>query len=173
MGRGTTVTLSGQAGQKLTIITAYAVQQNSGTKLGPKTFWQQQWRMLKQHQTNPEPKKTFYNDLNSLIKEEKKKHQIILMLDANSNLDQNSILSKMVRKTTLIDTHTTMHSGQTPSTYKRGRKKIDFIFVTPGLIPFITKCGILPFDQSDHRMIYIDVDLRGYLKNKEPTYKTA
>lgn len=54
------------------------------------------------------------------------------------------------------------------NTYKRDSQTIDFCFCTPHVEEFIFRCGITPFDlltSSDHRGIYLDINILAYLKD--------
>ena len=55
-----------------------------------------------------------------------------------------------------------------PNTYARGSDRIDYFFCTKNIYKFILECGILPFFSimtSDHRGLYLDVDIIQYLRN--------
>ena len=61
--------------------------------------------------------------------------------------------------------HTHGTNGE-PSTYSRGTKRLDYVFVSPRILPFIQKCGIDPFHQvifTDHCGLFLDLDLKGLL----------
>jgi exonuclease III len=48
-----------------------------------------------------------------------------------------------------------------PATYARGRKRLDYMFCTEGVLHSVNKCGILPYSDlidSDHRSLYVDFD---------------
>eukprot|EP00957_Ditylum_brightwellii_P152863 11635288-Ditylum_brightwellii.AAC.1 len=48
-----------------------------------------------------------------------------------------------------------------PPTYKQGKHQLDFIFITPGIVPALLTAGSLPFNIpfiSNHRAIYADFD---------------
>ena len=68
----------------------------------------------------------------------------------------------------MIDPITNQHGTRNePNTYKRGSQRIYYILCSNGLTPFIKPCGLLPFDfikTSDHRGLYIDIDLDLILK---------
>ena len=52
-------------------------------------------------------------------------------------------------------------------TYKQGSDQIDTIIASNDIIPYITQRGILKFDRlcfSDHSALFIDIDLRRYIK---------
>ena len=69
----------------------------------------------------------------------------------------------------MIDPITNQHGTRNePNTYKRGSQRIYYILCSNGLTPFIKPCGLLPFDfikTSDHRGLYIDIDLDPILKD--------
>ncbi len=47
-------------------------------------------------------------------------------------------------------------------TYARGKRRIDYVFATPGVYGCIRNCGVLAYDVaiiSDHRGIFCDIDL--------------
>ena len=58
--------------------------------------------------------------------------------------------------------HTLLHHGPyTIVTYSCGTKGLNYIFITPDLVPSIQQCDILPFDSiftSDHSACYVDID---------------
>jgi hypothetical protein len=48
-----------------------------------------------------------------------------------------------------------------PPTYARGRRRLDYIFVTTGLSMSVIHCGILPYSDIlnlDHRCLYAGFD---------------
>jgi hypothetical protein len=52
-----------------------------------------------------------------------------------------------------------------PNTHLRGSKKIDFVFTTACIAPFIQSIGLLDFDfifRTDHRTFFIDIDMDGF-----------
>ena len=69
----------------------------------------------------------------------------------------------------MIDPIANKHgTSDEPNTHKSGSKIIDYIFCTNETTKFIRLYGILPFDfitTSDHRGLYIDIDLSLFLKD--------
>ena len=97
-------------------------------------------------------------------------HQVILLIDANEAYNEaEKDISSLVEHTGMIDPIANKHGTRNePNTHKSGSKRIYYIFCTNGLTPFIRLCGILPFDfitTSDHRALYIDIDLALFLKD--------
>jgi hypothetical protein len=59
-----------------------------------------------------------------------------------------------------------------PPTYQRGKERIDYIFVSVGLLPSVKRSGILPYDQyfiADHRPCYLDFNNGLLFGNDTPT----
>ena len=62
-----------------------------------------------------------------------------------------------------------------PKTYKRGSSRIDYAFCIPHIEKFIIRCGITPFDlftSSDHRGLYLNINIFSYLKGSSTTPPT-
>ena len=63
----------------------------------------------------------------------------------------------------------------TISTYNRGMSRIDYIFGTNNIIPYVLQGGILPYHfltTTDHRGLYLDIDLTRFLKCQPPKAST-
>ena len=106
----------------------------------------------------------FINDLSS------PHHEVILLLDANETfISSECVLSKLTRKTSITDPIFNKRGNNLkPNTYKRGISRIDFCFCTPHIKDFIISCEMTPFDlftSSDHRGIYLDVNILAYWRN--------
>ena len=104
----------------------------------------------------------FVTDINIFINQHQRKdREIILMMDANEEIGINSkgiatLLSECSLTDLLQHRHPTL---QTPVTYNRGTKSIDYILGTSHFNEAVERCGILPFYhhiQAEHRAIYID-----------------
>jgi hypothetical protein len=71
-------------------------------------------------------------------------------------------LATLVRTCGLIDPLQSQHSNRPPPpTYNRGQDRIDFIFVSTALLPYVNYTGIFPYDSvfmSDHRPCYVDFE---------------
>jgi hypothetical protein len=92
------------------------------------------------HDQNQENK--FIKDIKRLLIQLKKDgNKIILMMDANEAMgkDKNGI-STVASDCDLIDVHTARHNeAATTATYARGTKKIDYILITPELLPLVIR----------------------------------
>jgi hypothetical protein len=159
LGRWSFITLKRKQNRKVTIISAYRVCENSLDQAGSATCWKQQWRQLeKKGYGNPDPRKTFLQDFSdfvgSRIKQDK---ELIIGMDANNDNQDQSDLRRFLRQNDLVD----VFGVTPPNTYQRGDKCIDYIFITPALIPALQSTGFLTFNlpfTSDHGAAYVDFD---------------
>ena len=97
------------------------------------------------------------------------------MMDANECIyERASKLRNVMSKHGLTDIHRDQHPEIDPEdwkTYSRGSKKIDYIFGSAGVLEWTNKSGIEEFNariQSDHRGLWIDLDLESLLGGKVP-----
>jgi len=174
------VTLRGKQGSLITVITAY----NASRSYGDTTNYQQQTHFLSRLyrenklQHPPEPHCHFILDLQSWIESLLLLgHGIILALDANEAYDpdsssplcpltfqtgkpttcrpQNGKLGTLISTCGLLDPLFLQHPEcPFPASHARGSKRIDFILVTPNLMPAVLRLGSLAFNSlmfSDHR----------------------
>jgi len=98
----------------------------------------------------------------------------IIMMDANETYtDKNSALATWMQHHALIDVHMYLHNLDTDiPTHIRGTKRIDFILATANILPYIIHGGILPYHfllSTDHRSLYIDIELKKFLRCQPPT----
>jgi hypothetical protein len=125
---------------------------------------------------NPDPRSIAFHDLKERINELRQQGQeIIVMMDANNTLQNTrSALTKWTAETKLIDPLVQRHGTEgEPPTYARGSKRIDYILVSENLSEYVISCGILPLHNicfSDHRALYIDIDLQAFLKSEPPSH---
>jgi hypothetical protein len=107
----------------------------------------------------------FITDIQRLIgKMQTEGHDIVLMMDANESSSLGSGVDRLICKCGLADAHKSAQTTlETPATYQRGSKKIDFILISPRLVSSIRAAGILPLNEgylSDHRALVVDFDPR-------------
>ena len=91
-----------------------------------------------------------------------KNHSSILAGDFNDSIgDDTSNIDPIIIKHNLTDSIAHRHGPYNTTTYSRGSKCLDYIFVSQDLLPLIQQSGILPFDcifNSDHRAVYVDIN---------------
>ena len=65
----------------------------------------------------------------------------------------------------LVDAHAVLHGlSSEPPTYSRGKRRLDYMFISRHLVPNLVRTGIEPFNQrifSDHRGLFIDLEYKG------------
>jgi hypothetical protein len=150
----------------LMIITAY----RPTVSQGPSTVWMQQWALLRETgKKNPDPIKTFYNDLATLLLQWKLLgYKVILMMDSNKQIgDKPSKLTGILNQLKMTDLVHHRHPDlDEPNTHIRGSNRIDFIFGTPQVTKNCDKAGIVPFGygyHSDHRAIFAVINIKKIL----------
>jgi hypothetical protein len=168
MGRWSGQTFRLKAAKTLSVITAYrpCKKNNTNNKSTSMATYRQQTVMLTEEgYSNPDPRKIFIQDITKTITELEQcaNNYIVLMLDANENInDSEGGIRSLLRDTTLIDTFS--HIGNLECelpTYIRGSRKIDYIFTSHSLLPYIKNVGCIPFymyNNSDHRGMFIDIE---------------
>jgi endonuclease/exonuclease/phosphatase family metal-dependent hydrolase len=114
---------------------------------------------------NQRPRHHFCKDLTYLLQEHiKKYHEIILMGDFNDELGSSLRgITQVVTGCNLVDVYAARHGleDEVP-TYARGRKRLDYILMTPTIASYATRSGADPFNHrffSDHRGIFVDLEL--------------
>jgi exonuclease III len=176
MGRWTEATICGVNGEKVTIFTVYRVAQSQLTSKQVATAFLQQWEIMRERGVdNPNPRRQCLIDLKErLLEIDKSGSEAIVLMDANeSTLEARSELAEWVGDTFLVDALEHVHGVECDvPTYDRGTKRIDYIFVSGGMLEYVEAAGILPLGQlvdSDHRALFIDVDLKGFMRGQPST----
>ena len=166
-GRFSWTEMRGGRDEGILVISAYRVSQKRGAKAGPFTAYSQQVdNMIREGDHTLDPRTRILTDLENLITEKRALgFRPILMMDANDDwLDSKSTAFRsFLERVQLVDP---MHNkfsdgGITPTTYARGIRRIDFIFVDATIEPAIKRIGSLGLHEginSDHVMLYMDCD---------------
>ena len=176
MGRWVSTRYKGQSQQRVTMITAYQVSQD--TRTGKSTAVNQQINMILEESvargihTRTKPRDAFIQDLSAFIQQRQSEgDQIILVGDFNETVaEPNSGIARLMGECNLADACAwRIRSSQQPSTYKRGRRRLDFALMSPTLLQHVKRLGYDPFDyrgiHSDHRGMYIDLDTQHVFGN--------
>ena len=107
---------------------------------------------------------TFFQSLTACF------HKIIICIDTNEPFIRGkSVAAKLVELTDLVDSLINKYGIEgEPSTHHRGSHRTDFVFYTPSIEHFISNIGILPIHEispSDHRVLFLDIDLHVFLQD--------
>jgi hypothetical protein len=171
LGRWSEVRLEGKANKVVRIITAYGVIERNTS--GEKTVYAQQRKILeRQGALNPEPRSEMFKDLGTRIKTlTRQGEEIILLIDANDSLsDPRSKFTGWTNENKLVNIMVQKHGTENePATYAGGSKRIDYILTPPKIAEFVEAAGILElkaYSDSDHRALYADIDMAGFLGGK-------
>ena len=177
MGRWSSICFTTAANRKIRIISAYQVCQNR--QPGSNTAAAHQMAQIIQESTaanvttRPTPRQAFTTDLQSFILHcQSEQEDIILAGDFNEELNEpTSGMGALATRCGLADLFSTRTgTSNSPPTYQRGTKRIDYILMSPALLDKVIAAGYDPFGYrlpSDHRGMYIDIDTNA-LFGQEP-----
>ena len=155
--------LRGKKGRMIRVISAYRVSQEQIAQAGETTSCKQQVRsLLKRGIKNPNPKAAFLKDIGQFINNWRAKcanNEVILMADMNEATGEKGRLTDFIMECNLIDTVALLNPElEKDPTYLWGKKRIDYILVSPALAEIALKAGHHQFHQyfiTDHKGVYI------------------
>jgi hypothetical protein len=155
--------------RKIYFTTAYGVPQHDSATPGHKTVFMQQKRLLTlRGKVNPKPRTKIFHDRSQQVQEWRADDaDVILCMDANADITDKE-LQKLMSETGLVDAMAHELGAHLPETYIRGRKTIDHILVSPGLINTIRGAGHLAYSYkdgivADHRGMFLDFERKSLL----------
>ena len=165
MGRWAAQTFRCRGNKRLTIVTAYQVCHASWSLLGKSTAAAQQISALRvQGATNLDPRVHFKKDFGAYLRQlVVDGHSVIAQGDFNEPIDgPASKIADLANRAGLIDILAEQHATLAlPSTYVRGRARIDYVLGTPDVQEAVLASGYeSPFRymHSDHRPMWVDFD---------------
>jgi hypothetical protein len=174
LGRWSGVSIRGKHNNILSLVTAYRTCKGSRTTapLGSTFHRETEFFTIRARDSsgkrpNISARKIFLDDmLEQIHKLQDAGHAVLLMLDANSTLNDDQQFSEMVEKCGLVDLH---RSDPAPSTYiGSADRRIDYMFGCYKVAATVTRQGALAYHegpQSDHRALYVDIDARQLLEH--------
>ena len=175
MGRWNAFKITGRQSHHLHIITVYRIPNTTIQHAGPLTSYFQQWHHLRRNgYAKPNPRKQLWDDLSEYMHHQTHDHTaFIVLIDANeSYTTKNSSLAQWARDHSLIDAHMHLHDISTDiPTHIRGTHRIDYILCSTSIIEYVQKAGILSYhvlSSTDHRSLYVDIDLQLFLRSHPP-----
>ena len=171
LGRWSGMTLRGKNGKLLSLITGYRTCRGSiaSSPLGS-TFHREYTTLKSTMHAVQDPRKIFIDDLTQLLVQLRDQgHEILLMLDANSTLD-DAQLSDMVTNCQLHDLH---RNSPAPSTYMGApNRRIDYIFGSLPVANAVRQQGSLSYYEgplSDYRGLFVDLSVSALLGSLDIT----
>ena len=120
------------------------------------------------------PKKRFLKDLKAVLNTAmERQSDIILTGDFNDVIgDGNNDLTILTSSFDLIDVHANKHGfDHEIATYKRGKRRIDYLLASRRLTDHVIRCGYEKFDArivSDHRGYFVDFSIPGIFDRRLP-----
>ena len=161
--RWTFTTILWRNNNKTTIFDVYRPGSKAIELVGNSTVINQQWVLLQQFNRKEYPCDIIINDIVKAVKQKQQhNHDIILIINSNETITLSSGgIAKVFRECRLFDPLHQQH-GETiegPSHINRS-ERIDFIFVTAKLLPFIKtskSTGFNKLTNLDHKGLYIDI----------------
>ena len=161
LGRWTYQKIRCKKEKTLWMITAYQVCKG-GTTAGF-TAAAQQTSALRQQGDNAHPREAFKRDLEQFLDENiGQNDEAIIMGDYNEAIGaEKEGIHKVMESIGLVDLMAAVHGDDTPATFLRGTRCIDYILATPGILSAVTKTGYAPIHEglmSDHRGFFVDLD---------------
>ena len=114
------------------------------------------------------PRPAFLRDLQQfIIAAQQEGDAIILCGDFNETMsERNSGIAELAANCGLIDIFSLrLGDDSKPSTYQRGKRRLDYVLMSPHLTPAVKAAGYDPFGfriVSDHRGYFIDFDTNAF-----------
>jgi exonuclease III len=162
LGRWSYLKILGK-GRTILLVTIYQVCDTHGQR-GSRTAHTQQVSLLVRQRQTVSPLRAFIADFQLQVTEWLQEgYELVIAGDINKELgnDINGFTS-ITSQHNLVEIIQHRHGiANEPPTYAHGQRRIDYIFVTPGLVSSIKRCGILPYSDvinSDHHCLFVDFD---------------
>ena len=139
------------------------------------TVWEQHVRHFKSRDYDDlHPLSNYDRDLSTLLREWRRAgDEVILCIDANAPLHKGRFQRMLAsRDIALTELFYRQYGRQPPPSHRDGSKPISGIFVTPGIdVGGVFASGHNSLTQGDHRIWFVDIDMRSLLGCYTPTPK--
>ena len=175
LGRWSFTSMRTKRNKLINIITVYLPIKSSTN--GESTIHaQMELDLLQQRKILLDPRTELLKDLKKyILQEHEMGNKNIIMGDMNDDVnDTESEIRKFLKEVDMEPTYLVRHGDEDemPATYDRGKKCLDLIATTVGLPPgTIKRIGFAPFYTniySDHRGIYVDLDVTKLFSSTRP-----
>jgi endonuclease/exonuclease/phosphatase family metal-dependent hydrolase/vacuolar-type H+-ATPase subunit H len=183
MGRWASISFTISTTKKLRVISAYQVCSNA--KPGTNTAASHQnAQIIAEHVSDQDiqrktPRQAFIQDLQNFIKQiQAEGEEVILAGDFNDDITlPQSGMHQLATTCCLVDLFSIrLGTTNSPITYQRGSKRLDYILISPNLLPMVQAAGYDPFGYrlpSDHRGMYIDLSTHELFDQELPQIQAA
>ncbi len=168
LGRWSYITMIGKGQVKNTFVSAYRVCLQRPDSSRDTAYAQQYRLLLLKGIQQPNPRQQFFDDLTLQLTEWRQdpEHGVFIGIDANESLRTGKHFQRFLQQNQLVDIITQVHGSQheTPDTYHRGSKTIDYGLCTKGrMLNSVLAACYFPYDtppllKGDHRTQGYDFD---------------
>jgi hypothetical protein len=157
------VTMRGRRSRVVNIITGDWVSQDSRASIGESTAFIQQETILWREKITASPREHCISEIIRVItKATLAGEEVVLCMDANEPMHSpHNGVQKLLSATGMVDAIAQFHGDDIPKTYIRGRNRIDYMFVTPGIISCLRWSGHIGIQDgipSDHVGCWLEFD---------------
>ena len=166
LGRWVWMELSGREGFSTRIYTAYRPSSSKPCDSKNTTVYDQQAAYIRANKIGLTPRNLFDNDMKKELMFQMQHHNIVLMLDANEDVEDGQFNS-MMNDIGLINGIRKRVFSPMPPTHHRGSRPISTFYCSRNIQ--IKRAGILPIAMGisgDHRNMFIDVETKSILGGK-------
>ena len=168
--RGRWISHHFQGGKRnLKVYTLYRVN-NSSSKPGSGSAWEQQRLLLEKSKIFTNPRQQVIVEFLEVLKQDLHKGFSLLVLsDLNEGIADNEGTNQKFYDLGLINILEEKYK-HLPKTHKEGSKAIDHIWGTSDVVSNVEACGYAPFNAisfSDHRGVFVDINLQNLLPEHE------
>jgi hypothetical protein len=167
LGRWCKATLSGRDGSLLSVFSLYNVVKTDISKVGPSTIFAQQWQLLRLSGIDqPDPRQQCIDDFKTAVQHEQTiGSDIVVLGDLNEVVGEDpALMASICASCNLYDPFSDMYPDQVDTpTYVRGRKRLDWVFISRSLYTSVDAVGYNRYNllyHSDHRAIFLDLAKR-------------
>jgi hypothetical protein len=124
------------------------------------TYTQQYMSMRAKGSEDPNPRQQVLDDLQEYIQSTDTADYILIGIDANETIsEESSKIMKVMKNNLLTDVYLYKHGNEEFPTHINGTNRIDFMLSSQNLLEYITRVGVLKFHKgldSDHRGMFCD-----------------
>ena len=159
----------------LKVFTLYRVN-NSTSKPGSATAWDQQRLVLQSDNINTNPRKQVISDFMAAVQKAIDNDlSVIILSDLNEGIHDREGTNNAFLDMGIHNVLETKYR-HLPKTHREGRRAIDHIWGTADVLECVECCGYAPFHQiskSDHRAVFMDINLNRLLPDGEIRLQSA
>jgi endonuclease/exonuclease/phosphatase family metal-dependent hydrolase len=167
LGRWVSQSFQGKSNKSLTVFSVYRPVK----AMGVATTYQQQCRSLLSENNATCPRDMFFTDLKTSVQEHQEKGDTIVVMGDFNEYVGSKVISSFFEDLSMKEAILHRHGKKAPNTFKSGTQAIDGIFVSNHAQ--VLQSGYTSIDwgaPTDHRMLWMDINLEDCLGRKLPKF---